>query len=169
MENVSEIKTGNLSNQRREFLKKSGAVAVMSMFGVGFFTSCASDDDVNPSNPSPPTSSNPPAATGITVNSDTVVIDLNVATNLNSSGAWTLITSAQMLVVNTGNGFSTLTSICTHAGCDRNWSLTNNQFVCSCHGSIFTTSGAVVSGQATAPLRSFSNSRSGDILTINRS
>lgn len=166
MEQIITNKTGKLSEERRDFLKKTGSLAVMSMFGVGFFTSCASDEDTNPSNPA---SNNPPAAsTGITVNTNTVVIDLTQAPSLNSSGGWVLIPSAKMLVVNTGSGFSSLTSICTHSGCDRQWSLSSNEFVCGCHGSRFTTSGAVVQGPASQPLASFQNSRSGDILTINR-
>ncbi|GAB2611117.1 QcrA and Rieske domain-containing protein [Belliella aquatica] len=167
MEQIITNKSGNLSKERREFLKKTGSLAVMSMFGVSFFTSCASDEDTNPSNPAP---NNPPAAsTGITVNNNSVVIDLTQATSLNNAGGWVLVISAQMLVVNTGNGFNALTSVCTHSQCDRNWSLNNNEFVCSCHGSRFTTSGAVVQGPANRPLASFDTSRSGDILTINRS
>jgi cytochrome b6-f complex iron-sulfur subunit len=153
------IKTGTLSEQRRDFLKKTGALATMTMFGVGFFTACSSDDVT------------PAAATstdGVTVNPDTVLIDLTEATTLNTTGGWLLITEARMLVVNTGSGFSSLTSVCTHTGCDRNWSFSNNQFTCNCHGSRFTTSGLVVNGPASSALRSFTNSRSGDVLTINR-
>lgn len=165
MEEINTNKIGNLSIQRRDFLRKTGSLAVMSMFGVGFFTSCASDDDTNPSgnNPNQPTPSE-----GITVSSDSVVIDLTKVSNLNNAGGWILITAARMLVVNTGGEFSSLTSVCTHSNCDRNWALNNDQFVCSCHGSRFTTAGAVVQGPATRPLASFSNSRSGDTLTINR-
>ncbi|MFD2036122.1 ubiquinol-cytochrome c reductase iron-sulfur subunit [Belliella marina] len=166
MENIITYKIGQLTKERRNFLKKSGSLAVMSLFGVGFFTSCANDDDTNPSGNTP----NQPGdnAAGITVNNNTVAIDLSIVTNLNNTGGWLLIIAAQMLVVNTGNGFNSLTSVCTHSNCDRNWSLNNSQFVCSCHGSRFTTTGAVVQGPATQPLASFSNSRSGDILTINR-
>jgi Rieske Fe-S protein len=166
MEQIITNKSGKLSKERREFLKKTGSIAVMSMFGVSFFTSCASDEDTNPSNSTP---NNPPASsTGITVNNNSVVIDLTQATSLNNAGGWVLVISAQMLVVNTGSGFSALTSICTHSGCDRQWSLSSNEFVCACHGSRFTTSGAVVQGPASQPLASFQNSRTGDILTINR-
>ncbi len=166
MENKQNIKSGMLSEQRREFIKTSGAFAAMSIFGIGFFAACSEDEDtVEPVNPDTPPTSND----GITVNSDAVVIDLTKATALNNTGGWILIASAQMLVVNTGNGYSSLTSICTHTGCDRNWIFTNNQFECTCHSSRFTTSGEVVNGPASSPLRSFSNSLSGNKLTINRS
>ncbi len=166
MKNQANIKSGILSAERRDFIKKSGTMAVMSMFGIGFFTACSTDEDVvEPENPVTPPASNE----GITVSNDAVVIDLNKTTGLNTSGGWVLIVSAQMLVVNTGNGFSALTSVCTHSGCDRNWTFTNNQFECTCHSSRFTTSGEVVNGPANRPLRSFSNSLSGNMLTINRS
>ncbi|MCH7410894.1 Rieske 2Fe-2S domain-containing protein [Belliella sp. DSM 111904] len=164
MENVNNFKSGRLSQARREFLKKSGAITIMSLFGANFFTSCGSDDDTPGGGNTPATPQN-----GITVNEGTVVIDLSQVASLNDEGGWILITSARMLVINTGNGFNSLTSVCTHSNCDRNWSLNNNQFVCSCHGSRFTTSGAVVTGPATRPLQSFANNRSGNTLTINRS
>lgn len=168
MENQAHIQSGILSEQRRDFIKKSGTLAVMSVFGIGFFTTCSKEEEsVSPKTPVTPT---PPASSeGITVNTDSVVIDLSKTTELNTTGGWVLIVLAQMLVVNTGNGFSALTSVCTHSNCDRNWAFTNNQFECTCHSSRFTTSGEVVNGPANKPLKSFSNSLSGTTLTISRS
>ncbi len=168
---IISTKSGNLSEERREFLRKSGSLAVMAMFGIGFFTSCESEEDTTPSggNPNPPPNNAGGGGTsGITINSSTVAIDLTRVSTLNTAGGWLLIVDAKMLVFNSGGGFSALTSVCTHSGCDRNWALTNNQFVCTCHGSRFTTAGAVVQGPANTPLASFANSRSGDILTITR-
>lgn len=166
---MNNHKSGVLSVSRRNFLKKSGSIAVMSLFGVSFFTSCADEEEVLPDNNANNNNPSPPEDTGITVNSDSVVIDLNQVAVLNNEGGWLLILSAQMLVINVGGSFNSLTSVCTHSGCDRNWSLNNNEFVCSCHGSRFTTSGDVVQGPANQPLRQFTNSRDGDILTIDRS
>jgi len=166
MEKLTQMKSGTLSHERRKFIKKSGALAAMSLFGVSFFTACENEEDTYPSTNNPSNSSDG----GITVNSNTVVIDLGKVTDLQNAGDWILIVSAQMLVVNTGGEFSSLTSVCTHSGCDRNWSLnSSNEFVCSCHGSIFTTDGNVVAGPANTPLRQFTNEQSGDILTISRS
>lgn len=165
MQIIKNIKTGSLSEERREFLKKSGSLAVMSMFGIGFFTSC-STDNMDPTNVAPKT---PPAGnTGITATATAVTVDLDVATTLASTGGWTLVTESKVLIVNTGNNtFNALTSVCTHSQCDRNWSFANNLFTCTCHGSRFDRDGAVVTGPATQALRTYSTSINDKILTVN--
>ncbi|HSJ67015.1 MAG TPA: Rieske (2Fe-2S) protein [Anditalea sp.] len=164
--NPKLTKSGRLSAERRAFLKKTGSLAVMSLLGVGFFTSCTDDDDTLPDNnvadPSNPDN-------GITINGNTINIDLTKASSLKAAGGWMLITDAQLLVVNVGtNSYNALTSICTHSQCDRNWTFTNTVFTCTCHGSRFNTSGGVVAGPATAALRSFGTSLSDEILTITK-
>lgn len=167
MKTTTNIKSGSLSEARREFLKKSGSIAVMSMFGVAFFTSCSSDD-MDPDNGgtnNPPTSNN-----GINVTANAVTVDLSVATALAAAGGWTLVTSARVLIVNLGNNnFNALTSVCTHSQCDRNWTFTNNVFTCTCHGSRFNTNGTVVNGPANQPLRTYPASVSNNVLTVDLS
>jgi Rieske Fe-S protein len=150
---------GQLSIERREFLKKAGGFAIMGLFGTSFFTSC-SDDSEDPIN----VDAN---SEGITIDGDTITIDLNLIEELNSSGGWLLITQAQTLVVNDGE-IKALTSVCTHSNCDRNWSLRNGNFRCSCHGSEFTTDGEVVTGPATRPLNQFDVTIDNDIVTITK-
>jgi Rieske Fe-S protein len=150
---------GQLSIERREFLKKAGGFAIMGLFGTSFFTSC-SDDIEDPIN----VDSN---SEGINVDGDTITIDLNVIEELNSSGGWLLITEAQTLIVNDGE-IKALTSVCTHSNCDRNWSLSGGNFKCSCHNSIFTTDGEVISGPATRPLTQFDVNIDNDIVTITK-
>jgi cytochrome b6-f complex iron-sulfur subunit len=41
-----------------------------------------------------------------------------------------------------------------------------SQFVCPCHGSTFSTSGAVVQGPANRALQSFAAQINGDVLTF---
>jgi len=155
----SKNQKGQLNIERREFLKKAGGFAIMGLFGTSFFTSC-SDDTEDPIN----VDSN---SEGINVNGDIITIDLSIIEELNSSGGWLLITEAQTLVVNDGS-IKALTSVCTHSNCDRNWSLSNGNFRCSCHGSIFSTDGEVITGPATRPLTQFDVSIDGDILTITK-
>lgn len=125
------MKAGVLPKGRREFLQKMGALAVMSSFGVSFFASCSSDEDMGPDQ-------GQNQGNGINVTSGQVAIDLERQSQLRTAGGWILVVEARMLVVNVdGSSFSALTSVCTHTGCDRNWSLNQNQFICSCHGSRF--------------------------------
>jgi cytochrome b6-f complex iron-sulfur subunit len=60
-----------------------------------------------------------------------------------------------------------LSSICTHQNCTVGYIKTDNNLQCPCHGSVYAISGSVISGPAPASLRSYSITRSGDILTIN--
>lgn len=41
---------------------------------------------------------------------------------------------------------------CTHLGCAYHWQANRNEFVCPCHGSVFSKDGDVVSGPANRPL-----------------
>jgi cytochrome b6-f complex iron-sulfur subunit len=164
MKTSTEIQTGELSSARRDFIKKSGALAAMSLFGVAFFTGCSSDDP----NPGGGTTNPPASGSGITVTNSTVTVNLDVATALATAGGWALVIDAKVLIVNLGNNtFSALTSICTHSQCDRNWTFASNVFTCTCHGSRFNTEGVVLTGPALQPLRSYATSLNNRTLTVN--
>ena len=61
--------------------------------------------------------------------------------------------------------FMALTSTCTHEACTIT-GFDNTNYVCPCHGSMFTTAGRVVMGPATTPLRTFATQFSNNVLTI---
>ncbi|MBB6328277.1 cytochrome b6-f complex iron-sulfur subunit [Algoriphagus iocasae] len=168
MDNLSPFQTGNLTNSRREFIEKSGVSIALSFFGIGFFTSCSDSADMNPN----PSGGTPPkdasGNTGIMVSGNTITVDLKIQTGLNMSGGWLLINNAKVLVSKVGGTFVALTSVCTHSGCDTNWSFTNSTYNCSCHGSKFDAQGNVVSGPATNPLKVYSTEVNGDVLTIKK-
>jgi Rieske Fe-S protein len=87
---------------------------------------------------------------------------------LATAGGWALVIEAKVLIVNLGNNtFSALTSVCTHSQCDRNWTFGSNVFTCTCHGSRFNTEGAVLTGPANRPLRSYATSLNNRTLTVN--
>ncbi|MEX0884446.1 MAG: twin-arginine translocation signal domain-containing protein, partial [Cyclobacteriaceae bacterium] len=46
-----KVRTGHLKEERRDFLKSTGTAAVMALFGVGFFTGCTDDEDMDPQMP----------------------------------------------------------------------------------------------------------------------
>ncbi len=66
--------------------------------------------------------------------------------------------TATILVVRTGTTTATaLSAICTHAGCVVTFdgATANPPIFCGCHGSSFGMNGAVESGPARSPLRSY--------------
>jgi cytochrome b6-f complex iron-sulfur subunit len=61
--------------------------------------------------------------------------------------------------------FNAMTAICTHEQCTVN-EFGNSNFQCPCHGSQYSTSGSVVRGPATQPLRRFNTTFASNVLTI---
>ena len=57
-------------------------------------------------------------------------------------------------------------AICTHAGCELDWTPASERFTCPCHGSVFSTSGTVLGGPAPAPLRIFPTTFDGEVVAV---
>ena len=75
-------------------------------------------------------------------------------------------TSGTFLVARTGQDtFTALTAICTHENCTIT-DVSNQTYVCPCHGSRFSQAGQVQNGPATRALRSFATRFASDVLTI---
>lgn len=162
------VQSGLLPRSRREFIERTGVSVALSVFGLSFFTSCSDTEEIEPfpTNGIPPTDKT--GSTGIEVSGNKISIDLTIQTNLNVSGGWILITEAKTLVSKVGNSFVALTSICTHEGCDSSWSFKNSTYNCACHGSKFDAQGNVLTGPATTPLKAYTSSVSGNVLTITK-
>jgi cytochrome b6-f complex iron-sulfur subunit len=96
----------------------------------------------------------------------TIVIDLSLAENLslNTTGSSKIVQN--IIVINLGTGFIALSSICTHQGCTVGYNPTAGDLECPCHGSVYNLSGNVLVGPAPSPLRSFTVSQTGTVLTI---
>jgi cytochrome b6-f complex iron-sulfur subunit len=117
-------------------------------------SSCAKEDPDPDPNPNP------------VPNPDVLSIDLTDAkySSLGSAGGFYL--EQDVIVINTGDGFIALSSVCTHQGCEVSYSHSNGNLPCPCHGSIFSTTGTVLEGPATSPLSIYDVVQEGDILTI---
>ena len=73
------------------------------------------------------------------------------------------------LLARTGaSSFTALTAVCTHESCTVGGFATS-VYVCPCHGSEFSTTGNVVQGPASAPLRQFATTFSNNVVTISLS
>ena len=102
------------------------------------------------------------------VSGSTVVVQIDSSSPLASVGGAAVVRSSggAFLVARTAqDSFSALTTVCTHETCTIT-GFDNTNFVCPCHGSRFSTTGRVVNGPASAPLRSFATSFSNNVLTI---
>lgn len=57
-----------------------------------------------------------------------------------------------LFVIQDGGQYLALSDICTHMGCEVNWSPPDNRFLCPCHGSEYDRQGKNVAGPAPKPL-----------------
>lgn len=71
-----------------------------------------------------------------------------------------------IIIRSTDTVYLALSKVCTHSQCTVTYSATNKDIPCPCHGSKFTTSGTVINGPATSPLKKYNVTQNGNILTI---
>ena len=99
-----------------------------------------------------------------------VSVNVDAASPLASVGGAALVRASagpgSFLVVRTGQDtFNAMTAICTHEACEVT-GFQSSRFVCPCHGSQYSTSGAVQAGPATQSLRQFTTQFTNSVLTI---
>lgn len=144
-----------VSTNRRQFCGSLAALA------LGAALPACGGGGSSPSSPSG--SSNLPVLTGTpSGNSLTVAVDSVAA------GSAAIVTggNAAVLIARTGaETFTAFNATCTHEACTiTNWSAPN--FLCPCHGSMFSSAGQVVRGPATRALTQYATALSGNTLTI---
>ena len=70
------------------------------------------------------------------------------------------------LVARTGQDtYSAMSALCTHERCDVT-GFSSGRFICPCHGSTFTSSGAVVTGPAPRGLQTYTTQVTGGVLSF---
>ena len=146
---------------RREFCKQLTTMAACTG-GFALISACSGGNSANTS-----FGSALPTVTG-TVTNGQLTVQIGASSPLASSGGMALVTSPadMFLVSRTGaTTFLAVTAQCTHQACVVS-NATASTYVCPCHGSEFDTSGRVVVGPASAPLRQFATSFSNNVLTI---
>ncbi|MEO8260202.1 MAG: Rieske (2Fe-2S) protein [Acidobacteriota bacterium] len=121
------------------------------------------------SSPTSPSGAAPALATILgSVVSNTVTLTVDTASPLASNGSAALVqsTAGNFLVSRTGaDAFTALTAVCTHEQCTVT-GFDSPRYVCPCHGSQYSTSGAVVQGPATRALTQFTTRFANNVLTI---
>ena len=64
------------------------------------------------------------------------------------------------------DGFIAVAQTCTHNGCIINYSPGSQTFLCPCHGGTYDLNGNVISGPPPYPLKKYSVTRNGNMLTV---
>jgi cytochrome b6-f complex iron-sulfur subunit len=104
-----------------------------------------------------------------TASGNTVTVSNVSGTALANAGSAALVQAGgnNILVLQAAQGsFKAFTAVCTHEQNIITGFQNNSTFVCPAHGSQFNTSGAVVQGPATRPLREFPTQFTNNVLTI---
>ena len=132
--------------KRKEFVKKTGAAALLMSMGV-LLNSCNDEsDDILLDDDSNDDSSKKVAFS----------LSQNPFDALQNVDGWLLHPQENILLVNVDGNIRAFTSVCTHSGCSDNWEYGSAQFKCTCHGSLFNNKGEVIQGPASSNLREFS-------------
>jgi cytochrome b6-f complex iron-sulfur subunit len=145
---------------RREFCRD--ACQALTIGGLGTLLHACGGSPTSPSTGQPL-----PLITG-TLASGVVSLTIAADSPLAAVGGSALVRggSANYLVARTSqDGFTALSAICTHEQCTIT-GFDSQTFVCPCHGSQFTQSGAVTRGPASTALRRFTTEFADNVLRI---
>jgi cytochrome b6-f complex iron-sulfur subunit len=136
--------------KRKDFIKATGALCGLGLIGAVSLIESCKKKDTSPQGP--------------TVN---FTLDITSAANTSLNNAGGAVHNSGVIVacISTGS-YVALAETCTHNGCIIDYSAANGNFRCPCHSGIFDTGGNVVSGPPPVPLKKYTVSKSGNILTI---
>lgn len=98
-----------------------------------------------------------------------LTVDLSDTQNAALLSVGGFIIRNNVIVINNGENYVALSSVCTHQGCEVSYNSSAGNLPCPCHGSLFSISGSVLNGPADAPLTSYPIEQEGDILKIDLS
>lgn len=157
---MESIENEPSSLTRREFC--AHACQAASIVGAGMLAACGS--------PTSPSSVNAPQLPSVnaTVSGRVVTVNVDAASALGSVGsaAITQTSLGMFLIARTAQDtFTALTANCTHDRCTVS-GYSNGRYVCPCHGSQFSTAGAVSQGPANRALASYTTQFANNVLTF---
>ncbi|MBK97412.1 MAG: hypothetical protein CL672_01305 [Balneola sp.] len=169
------------TSSRVEFLRAATPMALIVALGIPL-SSCGVTDsgdssDLNTNDESDDTGNDDSNNDGnsntsaFSVDGNVITIDTSVSGGeaLASAGGWLIASEYGFLAINIdGTRVRAFSDVCTHASCRNAWQYSNETFICTCHNSIFNSSGQVVSGPANSPLPEYSTSKNGDIIKITK-
>lgn len=144
--------------ERKEFISilglGAGSIIISSCLGA-----CGKSDGPTPS-PGPGPTPGPGGKVDFTV-------DVSNNADLNSKG-WTI--QNQVIIAKSGTAYIALSGVCTHQQNAMTYNSANNNFPCSqtdaAHGSVFNADGIKITGPATANLKKYNTSLTGNSLRV---
>lgn len=159
--------------KRGQFLRELGlsGSALMAFYCMGTtLTACSTGSD----DPTPGTNPGTGTTAGLTGNADTskgainFTLDLTNATYAKLKTVGESVIVGSVILANAKGTLVALSKVCTHEGTTIGYRSTQNDFLCSNHGSEFSTTGAVEVGPAIRALTVYNAklSTDGNILTV---
>jgi cytochrome b6-f complex iron-sulfur subunit len=151
---------------RRQFCAHACQAASLVAVGALLPACGGGDDGGNPTSPTTPVEGSALAVLNGSVSGRTVTVTASGA--IASAGGAALVQSSLgsfLLFRSSQTSFTALTAVCTHEGCTVDH-FNGQLYVCPCHGSKYTTAGAVANGPANRALTSFPATLSGDTVTF---
>jgi cytochrome b6-f complex iron-sulfur subunit len=149
---------------RRDFCVHSLQTASLAALAAAL-TGCGGSSGSSPTGPS----GLPSLATiNASIQNNTITLTVDGSSSLSAVGSAALVMASgrPFLVAHTGqNTFVAVTAICTHEQCTVS-TFQNQTYECPCHGSQYSTAGAVVRGPATRALTQFTTAFANNVLTI---
>ncbi len=164
---VRQERSAPIEGTRRVFVLRACRLAAGVTLGSAA-TGCGGGDGGGPTSPSPMPNATPLPVLNAAVSGREATLDIGGGSPLASPGSLALVRTSggDLLVARTGQDtFTALTATCTHEACQITGS-TGGTFVCPCHGSRYSTGGAVLNGPATRALRQFTTQFANGVLTI---
>ena len=152
--------------ERKDFIEKVGLSAA-SVLIFGCMQSCSKSDSPAPAKPVGSTTPTPVKTIDFTIN-----ITANPYTSLNTAGGFYVDKTNNIIIARTNtnpNEFLAVSSLCTHPQVTLEYQASNNRFVCPSppgHGSLFSSTGAVVNGPAASVLKQYKTTLTGNSLRI---
>jgi cytochrome b6-f complex iron-sulfur subunit len=141
-----------ITMDRRKFLKASCAICGVAAMGVTvFLESCKKEKkEEEPQIGSP-------------VN---FTVDMTKPENVALKTPGGSVVSNGIVIIALASSFTALSQTCTHQGCKVNYDESSNNLVCPCHGGTYNIDGKVIAGPPPSPLKKYTVTKNGDILTI---
>jgi cytochrome b6-f complex iron-sulfur subunit len=139
------------------------ACKAASLVAIGGLAACGGSQ----TSPSGSTATPAPSVSA-TLTGRVVSIALDSATALSAVGSAAIVQTAMgsFLVAHTGaDTYTALSSTCTHEACVVT-GFQDGRYVCPCHGSQYSTSGAVIAGPAPRALTQFPTQVTGTVLSF---